>query len=160
MTRRESHAAEYADIADRRGHSRREKPPRFSVKRKVSLPVVREPEHWRPKNRAECVDMPRPCPYVGCRYHLMIEVTEHGRIIFKDHDPTEMAETCALDVADRGESTLEAVGEVYGVTRERVRQIEESALRRVFRLRSGMLREFEHHETSRDDHWDELERRG
>jgi len=42
-----------------------------------------------------------------------------------------MPETCALDVADRGGATLGEVGSVLGVTRERVRQLEERALRRL-----------------------------
>jgi hypothetical protein len=38
-----------------------------------------------------------------------------------------MAETCSLDVADRGGLTLEGIGALLNVTRERVRQIEERA---------------------------------
>lgn len=98
------------------------------------LPIVREPEHWRPATRAECVDLPRPCPYVGCRYHLAIEVTARGDIAHIG-DPAEMAETCALDIADRGGITLEKVGEIYDVTRERVRQIEAHALWKLERDR-------------------------
>ena len=35
-----------------------------------------------------------------------------------------MSETCALDVADRGGITLEEVGELVNLTRERIRQVE------------------------------------
>ena len=35
-----------------------------------------------------------------------------------------MAETCALDVADRGGITLEEVGAILNLTRERIRQVE------------------------------------
>ncbi len=35
-----------------------------------------------------------------------------------------MGETCALDVADRGGITLEEVGEIMNLTRERIRQVE------------------------------------
>lgn len=41
--------------------------------------------------------------------------------------------SCALDVADEGGLTHEAVGRTMNVTRERVRQIEASALVRVRR---------------------------
>jgi DNA-directed RNA polymerase sigma subunit (sigma70/sigma32) len=40
-----------------------------------------------------------------------------------------MAETCALDVADRGGATLEEVGDLLNITRERVRQMELVSLR-------------------------------
>lgn len=118
------------------------------------LPVVREPEHWRPATRAECIDLPRPCPYVGCRYHLAIEVTARGDIAHIG-DPAEMAETCALDIADRGGITLEEVGEIYDVTRERVRQIEEKAVRKI--RRHPDLREWlDHDEDTKRSMWDVL----
>ncbi len=28
----------------------------------------------RPKLRSECVDGPRPCPFVSCKYHLYLDV--------------------------------------------------------------------------------------
>ena len=43
--------------------------------------------------------------------------------------------TCALDVADEGGATLEEIGESMGLTRERVRQIEVVAMRRMARTR-------------------------
>ena len=36
----------------------------------------------------------------------------------------ELKETCVLDVSDRGGSTLQEVGDILGVTRERIRQLE------------------------------------
>jgi len=32
----------------------------------------------RPKTRGECEGQPRPCPWVGCRYHLALYVDENG----------------------------------------------------------------------------------
>ena len=43
----------------------------------------------------------------------------------------DMTETCALDVADRGGITLEEVGEIMNLTRERVRQVETAGLARL-----------------------------
>jgi DNA-directed RNA polymerase sigma subunit (sigma70/sigma32) len=39
-----------------------------------------------------------------------------------------MGETCALDVADRGGITLEEVGAIMNLTRERIRQVETRGL--------------------------------
>ena len=43
---------------------------------------------------------------------------------FPDLDVWELEDTCALDVADRGGITLEEVGEILNLTRERIRQVE------------------------------------
>jgi hypothetical protein len=50
---------------------------------------------------------------------------------FPDLEPDELGESCCLDVADRGGEPLERVGAILNVTRERVRQIQESAFARV-----------------------------
>ena len=42
-----------------------------------------------------------------------------------------MAESCALDVADRGPHTLETVARLVALTRERVRQLERAAFQRA-----------------------------
>lgn len=73
-----------------------------------------------PLTRGDCVDGPRPCPWTGCRYHLADVVRSRT-----------LTETCCLDVAARGEETLDAVGKILGVTRERIRQIEAAALTRL-----------------------------
>ena len=81
----------------------------------------------RPINRSECLAEARPCPWVACKHHLYLDVNpETGsiKINFPDLEPWEMTETCALDVADRGGITLEEVGEIMNLTRERIRQVE------------------------------------
>lgn len=79
-----------------------------------------------PHTRAECVDGPRPCPYVSCRHHLAIEANPNGSITFnfRDVEPDEMAETCSLDVADRGPASLDEIAAALNLTREAVRLIE------------------------------------
>jgi hypothetical protein len=113
----------------------------------VTLPVL----HQRPKTRGGCA-LPnglRPCPWVSCRHHLLhLDVLQDGSLKV-DHQQLDidaspaaaerfieavaehvshMRHTCSLDVADRGDATMEAVGKVIGVTRERVRQIEAKGL--------------------------------
>ena len=92
------------------------------------LEIRRELDETRPKTRADCINTPRPCHFLSCRHHLALEVTPGGSIRALEPEQLEaLAETCALDVAERGGITLEEVGSLMGVTRERVRQIEEKA---------------------------------
>jgi hypothetical protein len=84
-------------------------------------------EATRPRTRADCVDGPRPCLFVSCKYHLYLDVnprTGSVKLNFPDKELWELAETCALDVADKGGITLEEVGAIMNLTRERVRQVE------------------------------------
>ena len=81
----------------------------------------------RPKTRAECRGEQRPCPWVACKHHLYLDInpdTGSIKINFPDLEPWELRDTCALDVAERGGSTLDEVGEVTNLTRERIRQLE------------------------------------
>ncbi len=77
----------------------------------------------------------RPCPYVGCKYHLYLEVTEETgalQVNKPELEPWQLEESCALDVADKHQGiTLELAGELLGRTRERVRQIETAAIDKV-----------------------------
>jgi len=80
----------------------------------------------RPNTRAECSGQ-RPCPWVACKHHLYLDVNpETGsiKINFPDMEPWELEETCSLDVAARDGLTLEEVGEIMNLTRERIRQVE------------------------------------
>lgn len=118
------------------------------TKRELELGRLLYPEtdYWKPKTRAECVDGPRPCPYVSCRYHLYIDVSPRTGAIklnFPDLEVWEMGESCALDVADRGGTTLEDVGAIMNLTRERIRQVEVKALAKLEALRDMMaLRDY------------------
>jgi hypothetical protein len=84
-------------------------------------------DYKRPATRAECACGERPCPFVSCKYHLYLDVNpETGsiKLNFPHMEVWEMNETCALDIADRGGITLEEVGEIMNLTRERIRQVE------------------------------------
>ncbi|HEY8377510.1 MAG TPA: sigma factor-like helix-turn-helix DNA-binding protein [Nannocystis sp.] len=86
-----------------------------------------ERSYWRPKTRGECANVPRPCPYVSCKHHLYIDVnpaTGSIKINFPDLEVWELRHSCALDVAQGGGITLEEVGEILNLTRERIRQVE------------------------------------
>ena len=91
-------------------------------------------DYWRPKSRTECLEMERPCLYVSCRHHLYLDVnpeTGSVKLNFPDKEPWELEETCALDVADRGGITLEEVGAIMNLTRERIRQVEVRGLEKL-----------------------------
>ena len=91
----------------------------------------------RPTSRAECSEEIRPCPWVACKHHLYLDINpETGsiKINFPDLEPWELKHTCALDVAERGGITLEEVGEIMNLTRERIRQVE---VRGLLKLKMG-----------------------
>lgn len=88
----------------------------------------------RPQTREECRSMPRPCPFVSCAHHLYLDVnpaTGAIKLNFPHLEVWEMAETCSLDVADRGGITLEEVGSILNLTRERIRQVEMRGLAKI-----------------------------
>jgi hypothetical protein len=124
----------------------------ISVKRmtKRELEIGRmlypETDYYKPRARAECLDGQRPCPYVSCQHHLFLDVSSRTGAIklnFPDLEVWDMNETCALDVADRGGTTLEDVGAIMNLTRERIRQVEVKALAKLEALREmAGLRDF------------------
>jgi hypothetical protein len=96
--------------------------------------LMSEIEATRPKSRADCATGPRPCPYVSCKFNLYVDVnprTGSVKMNFPDKELWELADTCALDVADRGGITLEEVGVIMNLTRERVRQLETRGLTKL-----------------------------
>ena len=88
----------------------------------------------RPHKRVECIEGARPCPFVSCQHHLYLDVSPRTGAIklnFPDLEVWEMTETCALDVADRGGTTLEEVGAIMNLARERIRQVEVKGLAKL-----------------------------
>jgi len=102
--------------------------PRRLTKEEVRLSqTLTMPDAERPRTRADCSNGQRPCPWVSCKHHLYLDVNpETGsiKLNFPDVELEDMRDTCSLDVADRGGITLEEVGEILNLTRERIRQVE------------------------------------
>jgi hypothetical protein len=93
-----------------------------------------EPGTSRPAFRLDCAEGPRPCPFVSCKYHLYLDVSPRTgsiKVNFPDLEVWDMPYSCALDVADTGGATLEDVGSIMNLTRERIRQLEVKALTRL-----------------------------
>jgi hypothetical protein len=118
------------------------------TKRELEIGRLLYPEtgYEKPHAREECLEGPRPCPFVSCKHHLFIDVSPRTGAIklnFPDLEVWDMGESCALDVADRGGTTLEDVGAIMNLTRERIRQVEVKALAKLEALRDMMaLREY------------------
>jgi len=99
------------------------------TKEELRIGALLYPErtYWRPSERGQCSNVARPCPYVSCKYHLYIDVNPNTgsiKINFPDKEVWELENSCALDVAQQGGITLEEVGEILNLTRERIRQVE------------------------------------
>jgi len=104
----------------------------------VHLRVLNEAEqpYERPQTRADCVDVPRPCPFVGCKHHLYLDYTKKTgniRLNFPHLEPDQLPAngSCSLDVAEQGGVTLNVAGQMVNLTRERIRQVEAAALRKL-----------------------------
>jgi Sigma-70, region 4 len=100
----------------------------------------------KPKKREDCIGMDRPCPFVSCKHHLYLDVSARTGAIklnFPDLEVWEMKETCALDISDRGGTTLEEVGAIMNLTRERIRQVEVKGLAKLQALKDmSSLRDY------------------
>jgi sigma-70-like protein len=118
------------------------------TKRELELGRLLYPEVEvdRPVTRADCANGERPCPFVSCQHHLYLDVSARTGAIklnFPDLEVWEMTETCALDVADRGGTTLEEVGAIMNLTRERIRQVEVKGLAKLEALKDmAALRDY------------------
>lgn len=80
----------------------------------------------KPQKRIDCINGPRPCPWISCKHHMLwaffkpLKMSDDSILELMEKLP----ETCTLDAAENGPLTLEEVGSIFGITRERVRQIE------------------------------------
>lgn len=115
------------------------------TKRELALgrmlyPVEEHEDVSRPKTRAACADVPRPCPFVSCKHHLYLDVSARTgaiKVNFPDLEPDELPAdaSCSLDVADRQGITLEETGAAMNLTRERIRQVEVKAFAKLHAAR-------------------------
>lgn len=107
----------------------------------------------RPVTRGDCRDVPRPCPWVSCRFNLLLDVQPNGTIAFNatgarvaprsgirtsDEDFDRIAEaatdawaescgpSCALDVIDEAhgdEVPLATIAAALDVSRQHLDQL-------------------------------------
>jgi hypothetical protein len=110
---------------------------RLRVVQPVQLPPDWEMQPGVPRTRADCVNGPRPCPYVSCSHHLWLRLQseqpgnpkagKQGATTLRPSSP----HSCALDVAEKG-ATIEQIAGILGMHHSRVRQIAEGALAKLF----------------------------
>ena len=120
------------------------------VFRSRSLPVV------RPKTRDDCAEAPRPCPWMGCRYHLGLAVRRDGGLLvrkawqrFLDGETGEpKGASCALDFAEDAALAMSdggappsqrLVAKAMGVNYSAVGNAEEAGIAKFERARCALL---------------------
>lgn len=156
---------EQADhVVDQQLSGREERLKRIRERCKTQLrviPPLQLPPDWEirsikspgaPRTRADCANVPRPCPYLDCtRGHLWVSLEDEqagnpqagkrGEARFK---PSTM-ETCARDVAERGPSSFEYIGKVFGMDPTRGRQIAKAALKKLALAHPELAEQLEAH---------------
>ena len=101
---------------------------------------VRLAESDRPRMREDCMGGQRPCPWVGCRYHLYLDVNPGAgsiRYNFPGLEVGQLPVSCSLDVADAGSLVAEEVAVLLNITRQGVGFIVDRALDEISRSRFG-----------------------
>jgi hypothetical protein len=106
----------------------------------MGMRVIEEPEEpienvWESTHGACLAHLgfQHPCPVEWCRFH----VSSGGMRDSAMEKLSPESDTCVLRMSSGFPHTLEEVGDAFGVTRERARQIELAAL---FHLRLGLVR--------------------
>lgn len=87
----------------------------------------------RPRQRSECGQLGRtePCPWVSCQYHLSTDVSPTGTLSVYELPWAPGAKTCVLAEAELGPKTLDDIGALLLISRERTRQLEARSLARM-----------------------------
>lgn len=109
-------------------------PRRLRRERASSTSLLAILDQERPETRAQCRNGPRPCLWVSCRFHLYLDVNQATgslKLNFPHLEPWQLPQSCALDLAEQGGLTLEAIGALLNLTRERARQLEQSGLAKL-----------------------------
>lgn len=97
------------------------------------IPDYKGPE-LPPATRAECAGIERPCNRYACVHNLTPETERGGKPHHGIHPHpvlVEKTESCELDVSERGKHTPKQVAEMLGLTPERIRQLEDRAMRKM-----------------------------
>jgi hypothetical protein len=117
---------------DGRTHRREVAAKRLQPLESLSMESSEYPEAKRPRTRGECPKENGPCPFVSCSHHLYLDVNpETGaiKLNFPHLEAWEMAETCSLDVADRGGLSVEDMAAAMNLSEASIRNTESDALR-------------------------------
>ena len=80
-----------------------------------------------------------PCSVFGCKYHLFTTLSKTQLLGINDNpggddemiDRFFKQETCVLIAGLQGSKTLKEIGDLFWTSRERIRQIEAVALRKI-----------------------------
>jgi len=122
--------------------------------RRIRMTLVREaqadtsdytsaiPRTWGDCQERALGTATNPCAYLRCRHNLLLDISEDTGSYkvtwphlasghYGDEYDALPKHTCALRVADEGGMTLDEIGVMMNLTRERVRQIETKALLRL-----------------------------
>ena len=78
-----------------------------------------------------CRTLPGPCPHSVCRFNLTAEHRDNRGAKPAETRLPVVREACTLEAAELGGMTLEEVAARMALSRERVRQIESSALAKL-----------------------------
>jgi len=87
--------------------------------------------------RGACRRLQGPCPHAVCRFNLTSERRDSRGAKSAQYQLPVVHETCALEAADLGGMTLEEIASRLSLTRERVRQIELGALKKLWARLGG-----------------------